>query len=234
MITAEECYLAEDCPKALRGDCPAEGFCPSLFKQDFLLEQSLLPMEQRRRIPLRVDADGSDQKTFERLSFIEEHIEEFVSKGRNLYIYSEICGNGKTAWATRLLQKYIKRTWPKSPLTCTSLFVHVPRFFLSLKEGISRQSDYSEHIKENVLTAKVVVWDEVGIKTLTAFEFDHLLNILNSRISARLSNIYTSNIPPESLESVVGDRLYSRIINTSECIQLVGQDKRFLGKDKDL
>ena len=72
------------------------------------------------------------------------------------------------------------------------------------------------------------MWDELGIKNCTQFEFENLLNMINSRIDLGKSNIYTSNLSREELLERVGERLYSRIINLSYDVELNGVDKRGL------
>ena len=42
-----------------------------------------------------------------------------------------------------------------------------------------------KHIKENVLKADLVVWDEIGVKTLTNFEHDHLLSYIDQRVVSK-------------------------------------------------
>ena len=91
------------------------------------------------------------------LKSIEININDFVKEGKNLYIHSMICGNGKTAWSVKLLQAYLNKIWPESSLTCRALFINVPRFLLTLKDSISNQSDYIDHIKRYVLDADLVV-----------------------------------------------------------------------------
>ena len=60
------------------------------------------------------------------------------------------------------------------------------------------------------------------------FELTHLLNIIDNRLAAGKSNIYTSNLNKQQLYSALGDRLTSRIANMSIDIELFGTDKRVL------
>ena len=151
---------------------------------------------------------------------------KFVETGDNVYIHSQITGNGKTAWSLRLMQAYFNSIWINTELKCRGLFIHVPRYLLELKNNISERSDYVEHIKENVLSADLVIWDEIGTKEFTQFEHENILNLINARLDAGKSNIYTSNLDGEELRDAVGDRLYSRIILCSNDVPLVGLDKR--------
>ena len=231
MLLSDECYLRNTCWKFQNSDktCAESNiFCPRLFRMNYLYEQSLMSLKQRQHRPLRLDADGTDRSEFNRLKSIEDNIEKFAETGTNLYIHSPISGNGKTEWSLRLLQSYIGKVWFKSDLRCRVLFINVPRYLLSLKDSISSPSEYVDHIKKNIFTADIVVFDEIGIKAATPFEFENLLNFINTRIDMGKSNIYTSNLTAQELNDRLGSRLYSRILNMSVDIEFKGADKRGL------
>lgn len=231
IIYSDNCYLRDICNKNLTDRCEMENhFCQKLFRLNYLFDNALLSDKQRLYQSLYLDADMKDKEAFKLLKNIEEDIKNFVKKGSNLYIYSQICGNGKSAWALRLLQAYFKTIWYETDLTCKGLYVNVPRFLLALKSSITKDDPYVNHIREYANMADLVIWDEVGEKSLTEFEHEHVLSFINTRIDNNKANIYTSNILPDQLAEIVGDRLYSRIINNSINIQFFGQDKRSLNK----
>ena len=230
MILSNECWIKDNCKKYKNGECVENNYCVKLFKLDNLYTQSLLSANQRLHINLYLDSDNSDKDQFVILSNISENIVDFVSSGKNLYIHSSITGNGKTAWAIRMMQSYFNNIWHSSGLECRALFINVPKFFLKLKDSISHENEYINHIKENVEKADLVVWDEIGTKLATVYEQENLLSIINNRIDDGKANIYTSNLSPDELRDKIGDRLYSRIINCSVDVELRGQDKRFLMK----
>ena len=91
---------------------------------------------------------------------------------------------------------------------------------------VSNQNDYGDDIKRYIFEADLVVFDEIGTKSLTTWEHEHILNLVNTRIDMDKSNIYTSNLTSRELREKVGDRLYSRIMNLSVDIELFGTDKR--------
>ena len=229
---SDSCYLHNVCWKYQNKDdaeCKSSNiFCPKLFRTDYLFNESLLSTKQREYIPLYIDDDGTDRSAFNTLKQIENGVVEFAAKGKSLYIHSSTCGNGKTAWSIRILQSYIHKIWFKSDLTCRVLFINVPRYILALKDSMNISSDYIDHIKKNIFTADIVVFDEVGTKSLTTWEHEQILNLINTRIDLNKSNIYTSNLSGAELREKVGDRLYSRIVNLSTDIELFGKDKRGL------
>lgn len=221
MIENKECWLKEDCNQR---DC--DSFCMRLFKLDFLYKEALISVNQRKHVALRIDADGTDGDAFKQLKNIETNIESFVASGNNLYIHSTVCGNGKSSWALRMVQTYFNKIWLKSSLRCRALFINVPRFLLALKDNISDKSDYVTHIKENFLTCDIIIWDDIATKQTTTFESENLFSMIEARIGEGKSNIFTSNLTEDELHKALGDRLYSRIVNLSQNVELNGADKR--------
>ena len=231
MLTFKNCDQLNKCKKYNECLCPinnpnVEQFCVKWFKINSLQDEALLEDKQKQNIPLVLDEDGSDRNAYLRLKDIQSQIESFVSQGGNLFIWSPITGNGKSAWSVKLLNTYINKIWHKSDLKCRCLFINVPKLLISLRDNISQKSDYVSHIKENVLNADVIVWDDIATKGFTTFEMENLFNFIDNRLNSGKANIYTSNLIGDSLKESVGDRLYSRIFNSSEIIQFVGKDKR--------
>lgn len=222
--------IVENCKKAKANNCPLmqneNDFCIKAFKVDMLKNNALLSENQKKYLVLKLDSEKTDKEAFVELKQIENNIEKFVEEGKNLYIFSHIVGNGKSSWSVRLLNTYLEKIWSKAELTCKGLFVSVPKFLIALKDNISQKSDYVWYIKENVLKANLVVWDDIGTKGFTQFEMENILNIIDNRLVNNKANIFTSNLNSLELKEAVGERLYSRIYNTSKIIEFKSADKR--------
>ena len=222
MIDSKNCWLKNNCNK-----CDCNTFCIRLFKLDYLYSQALIELPQRKYIELYTDVgDKNDKDQFKKLKAISQKIEEFVSSGENIYIHSRSCGNGKTSWALRLVQEYFNKIWFKSELRCRALFISVPKLLIALKDNIEEKDEYVRHIKENILKADIVIWDDIATKQTTVFESEHLFSMIDARICSGKSNIFTSNLSDEELHKALGDRLASRICNLSYNIEFIGKDKR--------
>ena len=147
-----------------------------------------------------------------------------------MYIFSKNTGNGKSSWMLRLLNAYFNKIWYKSDIVCRGMFINVPKFLISLRDNISQKSEYIQRIKENALTADVIIWDDIATKGFTTFEMENIYNIINNRLDEGKANFYTSNLIGQALLDAMGDRLYSRVMNASEIIEFVGKDKRGINK----
>ena len=225
LITKEQCYIQHNCKKFKNNEC-TELFCVRLYKVDELYNQSLLTGNQRNQIKLRLDENRIDEIAYTTLQEYQQDILNFVAQGTNLYIYSPITGNGKTSWAIKFIQAYVQKIWASSDLSCRALFVNVPKFMRELKLNIANNSEYAQHVNANVLSADLVVWDDIATKTASEFEHEQLISIIDSRMNEHKSNIFTSNIPPEELINYIGARLTSRIVGLSKLIKFNGTDKR--------
>lgn len=220
----QKCFWEAKCNKK---DCDKD-FCLRKYKLEELFSKSLLTPNQYSRKDLYIDSDNTDLTEFQQLALIEQNIDKFVNEGRNLYLHSHICGNGKSSWAIRMIQSYFNKIWPTSSLTCRAMFISVPRFLLAIKDFKNTKNDYLDFIQENILKADLVVWDDIAAKVGTEFEISHLLSYIDNRIALNKANIYTSNLNQAELTEALGERLASRVCNFSIDIELKGADKRAL------
>lgn len=219
-----KCFLFDTCNHK---DCDKD-FCLRKYKMDSLYSAALMTETQKQHVVLKIDQDGTDLEQFKQLAAIEQNIGQFIAEGKNLYLHSANCGNGKSTWSIRLAEAYFNKIWARTELKCRVLFISVPRFLLALKDNITARNDYVEYIKDNVLEADLVIWDDIAAKMGSEFELTHLLNIIDNRLALGKSNIYTSNLNRQQLYTALGERLTSRIANMSIDIELSGADKRFL------
>lgn len=219
-----KCFLFDRCNHK---DCDKD-FCLRKYKMDTLYSAALMTESQKQHVVLKIDPDGTDLEQFQKLAAIEQDIVKFISEGKNLYLHSANCGNGKSSWSIRLVEAYFDKIWARTDGKCRVLFISVPRFLLALKDNITARSSYVEYIKDNVLEADLVIWDDIAAKMGSEFELTHLLNIIDNRLALGKSNIYTSNLNRQQLYTALGERLTSRIANMSTDIELFGADKRFL------
>ena len=228
MDNVKNCAFYDKCNHK---DCALDHFCLRKYKLDTLYLNALMTESQKKHLVLKVDADNRDLEAFKQLAAIEADIVNFIADGKNLFLHSAMCGNGKSSWSIRLLEAYFNKIWARADDSCHALFISVPRFLLAIKDNITVKSTYVEYIKDNVYTADIVVWDDLGSKTGSEFEISHLLNIIDNRIAAGKSNIYTSNLNRSQMYQALGDRLTSRVVNLSTDIEFFGADKRVLSTE---
>lgn len=155
---------------------------------------------------------------------------------KNVYLYSQETGTGKTTTAIALLSEYIRRRF----LYYAKRKVRIPEtigVFLDLNElqtkynlaSMSNSSDDMERIK-NVIefyqTVEMLVVDDVGVRSSTESFRSLIHSIINSRVSNGLPTIFTSNVEMESLTDIFDRRLYDRIRDQTLELTFKGQSKR--------
>jgi len=198
--------------------------CIRFMEFDYLYYKSHIPTKMQ--YPISLKPDKSDRESFLRLREIKDDIVNWVDGGNSLLIYSPQCGNGKTSWAIKLMQKYFEKVWAGNGFRCRGVFVNVTDFLLLAKENIKNQDDEFDAMRENIRSADLVIWDDIGVTALSKYDYDMLMGMINNRVLNGMSNIYTSNSTEEKMEEYLGQRLKSRIFNESEIIAFIGGDRR--------
>lgn len=188
------------------------------------MENSGIPKSKQR--PIDLYPSDEDYNAFVRLADIKQHIDEFVMNGESLYITSRSTGNGKTSWAIKLMLKYFDKVWAGNGFNQRGYFVHVPTLLLNLKDFNNPNTDISK-IKKSVLTADLVVWDDIASTTVSKYDYSQLLMLIDNRCLEDKANIYTGNLNTKAaLNEILNDKLASRIWELSEVIELRGKDRR--------
>ena len=196
--------------------------CIRYAEMKFLMEHSGIPKVKQK--PVSLDP-GVDYYAFCDLADIKDTIVDYVNReNTHLYICSEETGNGKTSWAIKILLKYFDEIWAGNGFRVRGLFVHVPTLLSKLKNF---DDPLSFEYRRNLSQADLIVWDEIGDTGMSNYDYTQLIMILNDRMLSERSNIFTSNLSTKA-DTVkhLGDRLSSRVWNTSEIIILKGKDRR--------
>ena len=229
-----DCYLKEKCKLYKAGKCKQENslFCQYKDRSDRLFEAANIPENKRYKQALVNDRTSEPEKDpiiiVQNTVSSEKNVMAFINNGVNFLFWSTTPGNGKTSSALQICRAYIDCIWNTAEVgSCRVLFINIPRYLAELKHVIAGgKSEYAEHIKDNVLTADLVVWDDIAMKMATEFEMDTLFSAIDTRLYTGKANIFTSNTPPAELVRLIGARLASRIIGESYKFEFVGPDKR--------
>lgn len=199
--------------------------CVRYLEMYHLCLQSNLP--EAKWIPNKL-FPGRDIEAFRQLNDIKNNSKGFVESGNNLLLLSQYTGNGKSSWAIKIMLAYFNQIWNGNGLKPRGIFVPTTRLLLKNKESFKfPDEEYKDHLAL-LQTVDLVIWDDIGSIKLSDYDVGFLFSLIDTRLSASKSNIYTTNATEDQLKSFIGDRLFSRVYNESSVIEFVDLDKRGL------
>lgn len=216
----KDCWYSEVCSLAPQECGPT---CVRFAEMLELVKLSNIPEHQWKPSSL---TGGEDLEVFRRLKAIKDDIKEWVREGNSLYLYSANYGNGKTSWAIKLMLAYFNQIWRGNCFKCRGVFVSVPEFFDRERQRIGAKDDEFEIIRDNLIRCDLVIWDDISSVKMTDYARATLFNIIDARVLSGKANIYTGNLKGAELLDILGGRLVSRVWNTSEILEFVGEDRR--------
>ena len=214
----ENCMYREVC------DDECSTICKRYGVTKFMLQNSNIPQTKWGINPLT--PEKCDIKAFEQLADIRNNIVDFVKSGKNLYLYSPICRNGKTTWSIKLMLQYFNDVWEGNGFRERGVFMPVSEFLYKCKSEISNPTNEFTKLKNDILNVDLVIWDDIACSKMSDYDYNMLLAFIDHRVVQEKSNIFNGNIPPQKLDEYVGKKLASRI-NGSVKIELKGGDNRW-------
>ena len=210
-----ECWYVSTCDDDCQG-------CLVYKQMKWQFDNSGLPKAKYN--PIELIATSDTINSFRRLADIRKSIEQFVSEGNNLYICGANPGTGKTSWAIKILQTYFHHVAVGNYGTVKGMFVQTTGLLLQLKDF---NNPISQEYKDNLFNADLIVWDDIAVAGMSAYDYNQLFTIIDRRVLEGKSNIFTSNCSDlQTLSKSLGERLASRVWSTSERIEIRGGDWR--------
>lgn len=199
--------------------------CPLFKSLDSAFRKSRL--SEKYWSPFKLNKPPQDVQAIEILDKIRNDITTFVDTGSNLLIQSKMCGNGKTSWGIKLLQKQIEHRHLQSSSTVPpAYYIYLPDLLLKARDNITNSKSGWENMKYCLLNSPLVMFDDLGCITLKDYDLLVLSSIIENRINSGLSSIFTSNLIGDSLKQNIGDRLYDRVTKLSTVIEFRANSMR--------
>lgn len=206
--------------------------------EQFILENSYLPKYQWIEDCLKPLDDAA---AFKRLSEIRNNLNDFIVGNlndagyNNLLLCSKNLGNGKTAWAVKLMLTYVEMQKGKlnnideNKVTidrydyCT--FCQSVPFLIETKQ-FNNKNNYEMY--NRLCKTNLAIIDDLGAVPMSQYDYTIIYAIFEKRLFAGLPTIITTNFADrKSAEKELGPRLVDRIWNNSEVIEF--KNKGFRG-----
>ena len=213
-----DCWFVDTCDDSGK-ECE---MCQLFLELSWQMRSSGLPHAKQSVIKLR--PESCDVEAFKTLASIRSDITNFVQSGSNLYLCSQYTGNGKTSWAIKMLQSYLNLNCEGNYEHLLGMFVSTPQLLLKFKDF---QNPVAYSYRQHLMDVDLVVWDDIAISGMSNYDYTQLFTYIDSRILSEKANIFTSNCSTRAeLEKILGNKLSSRIWDTSTIVMLQGKDRR--------
>lgn len=188
-------------------------------------------LEKKYWYPFNLKMVEKDKGVVSKIIEVRNGLNDFVKQGKNLLLQSANCGNGKTSWGIKLLQKQIELNALNSAYSAPpAFFVFVPSLLVEARKSISGNSRQLDKIEYMVENCPLIMFDEIGGIPLKDYDLLILTHLIEKRIQKGLSNIYTTNCQDEVLKVNLGDRLFDRVNRLSTVLTFKGSSMRGLNE----
>lgn len=159
----------------------------------------------------------------ERLAELKEYAETFGRDSSSLLLYGS-AGLGKTHAALAIAGVVLDKGYDVIYISSQELFGHLDK----VRRTSFDSDDYrQDSMMDAVLSADLLILDDLGTEYYSQFVSSCLYTILNSRIGRKQPTIYTTNITDSAVfESRYTEKIASRLTGSCEPILFMGRDIR--------
>lgn len=108
------------------------------------------------------------------------------------------------------------------------MFINVNNFLneKKLSIGDKQLAERVNRIERCILSARLVVFDDIADRSLSEYDMNNLYYWLDYRTSNLKSCIFTTNQMPGELKNTLAGKVYSRVVNYSVIKNITGGDNR--------
>lgn len=158
-------------------------------------------------------------------------VRDFDKKHGNFLFYGK-AGVGKTFLSNCIASELIKGVHSVIYFTATNLFD-------SLRKDIARNGFYDDSSsdglgREDIVYCDLLIIDDLGTEYPNQFTVNKLFNIINDRLLNNKSTIISTNLSLKELRDIYTERTFSRLVNLYNIRKIVGNDLRYVLRDKYL
>ena len=173
---------------------------PSLHNQIVgMTEEVICSMRFRNFDPQGMNADREERAS---LKIALDAAQQFAEQPEAWLVLVGPAGSGKTHLAAAVANRQINSNRPV-------FFANVPELIERLRSNASGNQKKGDSLSLNeIKTSPLLILDDLGMETATAWTKDKLNQILNYRYNARLATLITATIPAlDSLDARIRSRL---------------------------
>ncbi|MFC2145477.1 ATP-binding protein [Actinomycetota bacterium] len=149
-----------------------------------------------------------------------EYASSFGGNKKESLLLTGLVGTGKTHLAVAIAD-YIARL--KHNIANKIIFTTVPDMVETVRQKMLQNiTGY----KEELFRCSLLILDDLGAESMTDWTKDVIHQIIDYRYREKLATVITTNLSLEAIRKTYGERLYSRIYEMCQGVELSGSDYR--------
>lgn len=204
-------------------------WCSAKFRLDKATKLACVPKVYTKANVHTFEVDKDNESNWNSIKNVLDDIVDVVEEGNNFFMYGTVPGTGKTFTSCCILNEFIRKTC----LTDRFDFEHPLALYVTyadVMDSLRYRRDEPEtfELMELMRDVPLLLLDDVGSGTTSAFTVEQTYMLLNHRFNNGLSTIVTSNLSLSQLKepNVLGERSVSRILSNCTGYSFNGTDKR--------
>ena len=158
----------------------------------------------------------------ESLRVCQQFVKNFSSQAQNLLI-TGLPGLGKTFLTHCIAGELIRNSY-------SVIYFTASEFFELCAKHTFRQEARAEFMEDQFTACDLLIIDDLGTELPNSFTTSQLFIYINERILQKKSTLISTNLSLNDLNTLYGERIFSRIGGSYDVIRLVGDDIRIQKK----
>lgn len=132
-------------------------------------------------------------------------------------------GVGKTHLSLSIANEVLKKGF-------NVLYDSITNYLIKIEQEHFGKSEESMGTLEILLSADLLILDDLGTEFNTPFYISTIYNIINTRMNKSLPTIINTNLKHEEIQNIYKDRIVSRLFAAYDSLEFVGSDIRLIKK----
>jgi len=153
-------------------------------------------------------------------SYVDD-LDARLREGRGLWLFGDT-GTGKTSLAMLISKAALEAGRTVAIYSLPKLLARIRRTYDSEPGGDSYLSFF-----EQLTSVDLLHIDDLGAEKRSDWVLEQLYALVNERYEAQRSIVITTNLQHEELEEQIGPRTVSRLAQTCDEVEILGEDRRW-------
>ncbi|WP_198951233.1 ATP-binding protein [Marinococcus halophilus] len=211
-----------------------------------LLAVANIPAKYKNTTLQTLPFEEDNPKAYQYIQKYAAKIEQRIDDGFGLYLFGvpskenpKGTGTGKTTAAVAITIEYLRqraiseakqeRSIDKEP----AFFMKMAKFqnvynsqYRGSAENKELNGDKYDSLKQKMMNVDLLVLDDIGLRGMTEAFINEVYEIIDERDTNERATIFTSNVPRDTIHTMLGEQVASRIEGMTQALPFKGKDHR--------